>query len=148
MHDAPTAMVDDEEAVQQPKCGSRHSEEVEGGNGFTVIREERPPAPIEPEARSMPRNNGLRFDDDKRLFPAWPDPAKQNPEQPVQSTHRQTRTLPLQHRNLLPQRQHLERQVHAAEKESTESRHCGNERIEYESTVVAPMKVGQCTESR
>jgi hypothetical protein len=38
-------VLDHKKAVQQPKCHRRHSEEVKSEDGFSMIRQERTPAP-------------------------------------------------------------------------------------------------------
>ena len=67
------------------------------------------PRPEPPEAAAMPRDDGRRFHDDERPSPLRPDTREPDPQPTVR--HRQwhpPRPCPLQHVQLMSQRQELE----------------------------------------
>src|SRR6516164_8877428 len=49
----------------------------------------------------MPGNDGLRLDDDQGFGPAFPQPAEDNPEQPIEAIQFGPRLLPLEDGELL-----------------------------------------------
>ena len=49
----------------------------------------------------MPGNHGLRLDDDQGFEPAFPKPAEDNPEQPIEAIQFGPRLLPLEDGELL-----------------------------------------------
>ena len=60
------------------------------------------PGPPQPEAPSVPGDDGLRFHDDERRSPLGPDAQEDNPEPPVRSRARQPpRPRALQHLQLV-----------------------------------------------
>ena len=56
----------------------------------------------------MPGNDGLMFDDDDRRAPLVPDAGQPDPEQAVRPSESQPlRPRPIQHLQLVPQREYL-----------------------------------------
>jgi hypothetical protein len=170
MQDTPTAVADDEEAVEHAKGDRWHSEEVHGRNRFPVVSKEGEPTfgwlafsrrpfhttrdrslaeiktehkklamdarrspgrilnnhpenqlsnflrrrlpsnprpdsrgqfPIQAKTSPMPTNYGFRRDDDKGLFPFWPDTTHADREQFVGRAQTRPSTAPLQYDKLL-----------------------------------------------
>ena len=69
------------------------------------------PGPVQPEAFSVPSDDGFGFHEGERLGPVFPDPGEQDPKESV--AVRQVRTIdrPLQDSDLLPQSEILESQL-------------------------------------
>ena len=68
----------------------------------------------------MPRNHGLRLDDDQGLGPAIPQPTEHNPEQPIEAIQFGTRLLPLENGELLAKSDGFQRKFVACEDESAQ----------------------------
>ena len=73
----------------------------------------RKPRPIQLESRPMPTDNCARLYDEKGLLPSRPDPAQDDPKEPVRSREPGQRMLGSQNRELLPQCQVFQEEVTA-----------------------------------
>jgi len=60
-----------------------------------AISMQRNPGPIRFEPGSAPSHNGLRLDNNQRLFPSTPEPSQQHPEQSFRGNKPRLRMLPL-----------------------------------------------------
>jgi hypothetical protein len=69
------------------------------------------PGPVQPEAFSVPSDNGLGFDDSEHLGPVFPYPGEQDPEESVALFQKKTFDRTLQDSDLLPQCEILEGQL-------------------------------------
>jgi len=69
------------------------------------------PSPIAPEASAVPTNDGVRLHNEEGLSPRSPEPIEQAPEEPIRLVDPGPLHRPLQHDQLLTQREILERQV-------------------------------------
>jgi hypothetical protein len=93
------------------------------------------PAPLQPEARPMPADHSLRFDDCENIRPSRPVQAQGVPEETIQVVQRGARAFPLEHSDLLPQREDFEGNIQAAAEENANGcQECGDQ-IEHESTI-------------
>ena len=64
----------------------------------------RPPAPVQPETRAMPANNGVRLHDRQRIANVWKKPVETNEYQAIKDAERNSlRSSPPQNVYLLPQ---------------------------------------------
>src|ERR1041384_3069961 len=68
----------------------------------------RNPTPEETETLAMPTHNGLRFRDDQGLMPILPGHRQAHPEQTISLSQSWSRTVPLDHCELLTQDQILQ----------------------------------------
>ena len=80
-----------------------------GGHGRSTHTAPALPGSPQPEAPSVPGDDGLRLDDDERRSPAGPDAGDRDPEPPVRFRHPQPpRPRALQHLQLMPYGQQFE----------------------------------------
>ena len=68
----------------------------------------------------MPGNNGVWFNDDKRIHPSRPKPVKQDPKQPIAALEPRAGVFSIEHTQLLPQSENLETEIVARTKKRTE----------------------------
>jgi hypothetical protein len=76
-----------------------------------TISPSREPSPVELESRPVPANDGLRLDEDQRLLPTRPEPPQYQPEQLIREIKLWLGFPPIQHAELLPEREILQEQV-------------------------------------
>ena len=70
------------------------------------------PAPVGSERAPMPSHGGGGRHNLHGLPPVWPDVREQYPEQPIDRTEaRSFRAGPLQHRELMPERENVRREI-------------------------------------
>ena len=69
------------------------------------------PAPVQPEAFSVPTDDGFGFDDGEHFRPVSANPGEQDPEESVAVFQMRTFDRTLQDSNLLPQCEILESQM-------------------------------------
>ncbi len=74
------------------------------GNGWSTFSVPTAlPSPVQPEASSVPSDDGLGLHDGEYLGPVRPDPGQQDPEESVALLQMRTFDRPLQDSDLLPQ---------------------------------------------
>jgi hypothetical protein len=69
---------------------------------------------------AVPSDNGFRLDDKECLFPSRPASANEQPEDPVEGTDSWARMPPLEYRDLLAERQILEKESVVRAKEANQ----------------------------
>ena len=78
-------------------------------------------APVEPEARAMPADNGFGSDQDERISPPWRETPQRDPKQAVNIVEARPRMLALEHRDLLTRGENLETEVVACAEERAQA---------------------------
>jgi len=78
------------------------------------------PTPVEAETSAVPADDGGRFDDDEDLGPAGPIATQAGPKNSVQPVSDGPWPFAFQHRDLLPEGQHLQRDITPTVKENSE----------------------------
>ncbi|MGH9630325.1 MAG: hypothetical protein ACRD7E_18580 [Bryobacteraceae bacterium] len=68
----------------------------------------------------MPGDDGLGLDDDEHVGPARPQPAKRNPEHPIETLQSGPRLLPFEYGELLSKSGRFQRKMMPGHKESAE----------------------------
>ena len=68
------------------------------------------PPPVQPEPLAVPPDHRLGLNDRQRPSPVPPEPEQQEPEESIRSPEAWLLGSPLQHTELMPQRQVLDRQ--------------------------------------
>ena len=81
----------------------------------------RPPAPIPAETGAVPADDGLRLDDDQRIFPTGPAVAQCDPEQAIQRPYGRPGALAFEHGELLSEGEDFQRRFSAREKENADT---------------------------
>jgi hypothetical protein len=77
--------------------------------------------PVQTETGPVPADDGLRSDDDQRVFPCGPKPLGDYPEQFVEDIQPWSRMATLEHRELLPERHSVWNLPHSVSGEATMS---------------------------
>jgi hypothetical protein len=91
------------------------------------------PSPEEPKSRSMPADHRLRLHNYQDLGPSRPDAAQGSPEQSVQLTQPWARPFPLEHGDLLPQGEDLQRSVMPTAEENAPRGDESKDELEHQS---------------
>src|ERR1700687_2258779 len=92
-------------------------------------------SPIEAEPRPVPSDHRVWFDDDERIDPPGPDSAHHDPKEPVNGGQSRTWMTARQDRELLPQRQILQRQVTSGAAEGEKPTEHEPESVEHTSPL-------------
>jgi hypothetical protein len=82
----------------------------------------------------MPPDDGLRFDDDQHVRPARPHVPEGGPEDAVQAGQRWPRSLALEHRDLLAEREDLQSGIGVIAEEDAHGCEHGQQEFEHAST--------------
>jgi hypothetical protein len=84
---------------------------------------------------SMPRDYGRRFHDIQNIGPARPHHPQHDPKEPVKAAQHRSPTFSLQHRDLLAQGEHLQRELKATPKENREGGENGANDLDHKSAL-------------
>ena len=79
----------------------------------------------------MPPDHGLRFDDEEHVRPARPHVPEGDPEDAVQAGQRRPRSFALEHRDLLAEREDLQRRLGATAEEDAHGCEHGQQEFEH-----------------
>jgi hypothetical protein len=100
------------DGVDAPMFGDPTSAEFSHRTGpANLFLPPRAKSPVQSEARLVPSDHGVWFHDDERVGPPGPDSPQHGPKEPIDGGQSRTWMAARQDRELLPQRQVLERQV-------------------------------------
>jgi hypothetical protein len=95
-----------------------------------------PPALVQAKARSVPGDDGVRYDDSEDINPTKPEAPQSSPEQPVERVQPRSRSFPFQDGDLPPEGDNLQGGIGPGAEVDAEGSEENEDEMEHEFQVV------------